>query len=131
MKRILAFMVDFFIIQMIASSAGVGFYMLVIRSNQEKMTAAGEIIFPLLIVGITIWLYFFISDYFCDGGGIGKKAMGIKLVSEGKRLPLSVSLKHSAAKMAVCTVYPAMVIYYLLKRQLPYDKWLKLEVVDR
>lgn len=129
MKRILAFVVDFNVMQIIASAVVKVFSILESRLNQRNKLIGIEIFF--LIVGVIVWLYFFISDYFFSGGSIGKKLLGIKLVCERQGLLLPIALKHSVAKTIACCVCPVTAVYYLFTRRLPYDRWLKLEIIDR
>lgn len=131
MKRIFAFIVDFFIMQIMVSAIGNIFFVLVIRTNQGKITIESMMVIQFMIVVGVMWLYFFISDYFFSGGSIGKKVIGIKLVCERQKLSLSIALKHSVVKVIACCLWPVTAVYYMFTRRLPYDRWLKLEVVDR
>lgn len=131
MKRILAFVVDFVIMQIIVSAVGNVFFVLVIRPNQGKITIESMMLIQFLIVVGVMWVYFFISDYFFSGGSIGKKVIGIKLVCERQNLSLSIALKHSVVKVIACCLWLVTAVCYLFTRRLPYDRWMKLEVIDR
>lgn len=73
--------------------------------------------------------YFFITEIIFRGSGIGKKIVGIHLVTAEGRIDSMVVLKHSLLKSAACYLWPISLIYCLITGRMFYDEWLKLETV--
>lgn len=129
MKRILAFIIDFFAMLMIVIVVNFVLIIVIWKKGLGDNLIMAVISIFILLMPLFICLYFFISDYYGHGSSVGKKLAGIKLMSHGKELSLPVSIKHAVLKTIACCIYPVSFLYFLCKEEMPYDKWLGLEVV--
>lgn len=76
------------------------------------------------------WLYFFFSDY-RENIDVGKRIMKIELISEGQKLTVNKMLKHSILKWIFMAIWPLAIVYYLMRNEMIYDKYLKISVRDK
>ena len=61
----------------------------------------------------------------------GKLIFQIELNSKGKGLDLKKAAVHSAAKTLFMVLWPVTLVYYSIKRKMPYDNWLNIQIMDR
>jgi len=100
-----------------------------IRSFYQNNYIVYCIIFLSFLMVFFMFSYFFISDFLTKGSGIGKRIVGIRLMSNGQKLDGIVIWKHCGLKFVACCVWPVSFIYLLVTGRMFYDKWLKLEIV--
>lgn len=129
-KRLVAFIIDyivmclvFIVIQLII----IGY--IVFCLPRYAVRTVEFLIADGLFMLIFIFLFYVISDKFFQGGGIGKKMVGIRLLADGEKFDTVMVWKHTALKFAAVCIWPISLIYYLVNGRIFYDKWLKLDVV--
>lgn len=127
-KRIVALMIDVGIM-----SAILLFIAMILAFYTFLATGGKKGNIHINLAGVSAMLYFFIfffvSEIISRGSGIGKKIMGIRLMTAGKKIDAAVALKHSFLKAFACYLWPVSLIYCLVTGWMFYDQWLKLETV--
>ncbi|GEM_PF-5342238 len=131
LRRLVAVFIDFMILCGIQMCVGMcGFFLTAdiwMQDGKKFMDVAWCINICSFFL---MWLYFFFSDY-CENIGVGKKIMKIELVSEGQKLTVNKMLKHSILKWISAAVWPFSIAYYFMKKEMVYDRYLKIRVRDK
>ena len=62
---------------------------------------------------------------------LGKRLMKIELLSNGQNFTVGMAFMHSVMKTIFCCIWPISFIYYILKHEMIYDKFLKISVSSK
>lgn len=129
MKRIAAFIIDYVILCMLASVAGtVG---MIAASDRWMQDPARYILWVMLATFVCsvllMWICFFVWDV-CGKLDFGKRLMKIELLSNEQKFTVGMAVKHSVLKTIFCCIWPISFLYYILKHEMLYDRFLKISV---
>lgn len=131
LKRLVAIFIDFIILCGIHMCVCIcGLFLTVdiwIQDGKKFMDVAWCITICSILL---TWLYFFFSDY-CENMDVGKRIMKIELISEGQKLTVNKMLKHSILKWISAAIWPLSIVYYLMRNEMIYDKYLKISVREK
>ena len=85
----------------------------------------------VLVIGVLLFLYTFACDCLAGGVTVGKKAAGLMIRQESMTTAL-FALCHSFLKTIAAELGPISLIIYLCCRGTrPYDRWLKMQIVEK
>ena len=129
MKRVGAFIIDYVILCFFAGMAStIGMIAVADKWMQNPSRYFIWFMFAPFICSILLMgIWFFILDI-CGKLDPGKRLMRIELLSHGQKFTVSTSMKHSVLKTLFCCIWPISFIYYILKHEMIYDKFLKISV---
>ncbi len=74
--------------------------------------------------------YFFLADWGWDGCSIGKKLTGIRTIVPPDKRNIYLAT-HGTLKTIFLAFFPITMIYYIIKKRLPYDAWYGITVVKK
>ena len=129
MKRIAAFIIDYVILCVLASVAGtVG----IIAAAERWMREPARYILWFMLATfvcsvLLMWICFFVWDVY-GKLDLGKRLMKIELLSNEQKLTVGMAVKHSVLKTIFCCIWPISFLYYILKHEMLYDRFLKISV---
>lgn len=132
MKRIAALIIDYVILCALASAVGtVGMIAVADKWMQEPSRYfIWFMLTPFICSILLMGIWFFILDI-CGKLDPGKRLMKIELLSNGQRFTVSTAIKHSVLKTIFCCIWPVSFLYYILKHEMIYDKFLKISVSSK
>lgn len=118
MRRLIAVYIDRILVQVFLD-----FYIAVL----DLLTV--PIVESVSIIGLFV-LYNYIVDVKFNGVSIGKKIVGVRsVVPENKR---SIYNKvHGILRYFFFAVGPITLIYYLITKRVPYDRWFDIKIQKR
>lgn len=125
-RRVLACVVDYVIVTYIYIMF---WWMIVVEPGLIDGLLKGMFYMLCSIIAF-FWCYFFLLDVFYRMDA-GKLIFQIELISKGKGLDLKKAAVHSAAKTLFMVLWPVTLVYYSIKRKMPYDNWLNIQIMDR
>lgn len=130
LRRLEAFFIDFFILGFLYMVCmGVVFLtadMRILLREKFLAYACGVGI----CTSILAWIYFFLLDYY-ENLDVGKRLTNIEIISDGQKLTVGKKLKHSFLKCICGAVWPVSGIYYLIKEEMIYDRYLGISIRDK
>lgn len=129
MKRIAALIIDYVILCALASVVGtVGMIAVADKWMQEPSRYfIWFMLTPFICSILLMGIWFFILDI-CGKLDPGKRLMKIELLSNGQKFTVSTAIKHSVLKTIFCCIWPVSFLYYILKHEMIYDRFLKISV---
>lgn len=132
MKRIAAFIIDYVILCALASVVGTA-GMIAVADKWMQEPSRYFIWFmlaPFICSILLMVICFFIWDVY-GKLDLGKRLTKIELLSNGKKFTVGMAFMHSVMKTIFCCIWPISFIYYILKHEMIYDKFLKISVSSK
>lgn len=123
MKRVAALIVDVFVMTVLTVILG----MVLLLMFRRLPALVGN-----MLMQITIFLYTFLCDYCFHGVTVGKKMANLEIVFSEPCSKLKFSAVHAFCRTIAISLSIFSLLFYICKDcSMPYDKWLKMQVVDK
>lgn len=134
LRRIAAFMIDYYIYCALVYLAGV-FGMVSFLSSGSIMTMNFFEVFKVMkffygLAIVALALYFLLLDC-CPRLDLGKRLTKIEIVCRDQKMTFFTMLGHAVLKVVFGAVWPISLVYYFVRKRMIYDGLLKLSVVDK
>lgn len=132
MKRIAAFIIDYVILCALASVLGTAGIIAVADKWMQDPSRyfIWFMLAPFICSILLMVICFFIWDVY-GKLDLGKRLMKIELLSNGQKFTVGMAFMHSVMKTIFCCIWPISFIYYILKHEMIYDKFLKISVSSK
>lgn len=132
LRRIAAFMIDYYIFCALVFLAASGGMCRIIMSggtiNTYELFKTVKIFYGVVV--LVLALYFFLLDYF-PGLDLGKRLTKIEILCNNQKMTALTMLLHAVLKVVFGAVWPVSLVYYLVRKRMIYDGFLKLSVADK
>ena len=123
MKRVGALLADMFLVTILAALASMAVLILFRRVPS---------FFANLMVQVILFAYTFICDACFDGITLGKKLAGLRIQFEPQSPRNIFPLVHAVCRTIITSLAIIGLILFLCGAgTMPYDKWLKIRVVEK